>query len=186
MDFSPLFESDNTFCIEGSNFHLEQCKNVKSVEFITLHDNNILYFVEAKRTAPNPDAPENKENVDKYFHDLTGKIQQSIDMLVSKEVGVNVDADNEFPACFGGSAFSKYKLIFLLIIRNSQKEWCSDVQTKLQRELLALRKIWKLEVIVLAGNDAIRKRFVSKFVCKQDNTAWAGYSNCPRPNCEGV
>ncbi|MCL1843824.1 MAG: hypothetical protein FWF79_08425 [Defluviitaleaceae bacterium] len=164
MDFSPLFAGGNSFHIEKSDFRIKQCKNVKTVEFITLRKKNKLYFIEAKLTAPNPNNPENKDNIFKYYQDLTGKIQQSIDMFVSKEIGVNFDYSKEFPLCFNESNFSSFKLVFLLIIRNHEKEWCSDVQAILQQKLLATTKIWNMEIIVLTGEEAISNRFVSSLV----------------------
>jgi len=183
MDFSSLFADGNSFHIERSNFRIKQCKGVKTVEYIAIRENNKLYFVEAKRTAPNPDNPDNINEIFEYYQDLTEKIQQSIDMLVSKEVGVNFDDDREFPRCFNEVTFSSLKLIFLLIIRNSEKDWCDDVQTILERKLRGTVKIWNMDVMVLTGKDAINKGFVSGLVCKQDGGAWMGYDDCPRTTC---
>jgi len=183
MDFSPLFAQGNSFHIEKSAFRSKQCRNVKTVEFITLKEGRKLFFIEAKRTAPNPNNPVNKENDLEYYQDLSEKMQQSLDMILSKEVGVNIDTDGEFPQCFSETAFSAYKLIFLLVIREHERKWSDDVKQKLQRKLLAMRNIWKIEIIVLTGKEAIRKGFASRLVCKLDSSVWTGYSNCPRTAC---
>ena len=54
MDFSPLFESNNTIYIEKSIFLNKLGNGVKTVEFLTLMPGKKLYFVEAKSSAPNP------------------------------------------------------------------------------------------------------------------------------------
>jgi len=184
MDFSPLFENNCSLYLEKSNFRTKQCENVKTVEFITLcQKKQILYFIEAKRTAPDPNNPENKEEIFKYYQDLFEKMQQSLDMYISKEVGVNIDEDNEFPTCFNESEFSCYKLTFILIVKNSEKRWRDDVREKICKKLHSLRKIWQLEVLVLTGAEAISKGFVASFVCKSDDSNWNGYDNCPRSAC---
>jgi len=183
MDFSPLFESGNSFKLEKSDFHEKVCGGVKTVEFVTLQKKNKIYFIEAKRTAPDPNNPDSKEQRAIYYQDLYEKIHMSIDMIVSKEVGVNPDNDKEFPECLNHITFANLKLVFLLVIRNSEKKWCDEVKVTLNKKLLALRRIWKLDVIVLSGDDAISNKFVSGFVCKSDDSAWGGYQDCPRTAC---
>ena len=138
MDFSHFFNEDQvtgdqTFYIEKSNFRKIQCKEVKTVELITLMPDNRLFFIEAKTTAPNANNSANKERMDEYYNDLVEKIQQSVDMVVSHIIGVKRDQDNEFPAAFFETEFSQYKLKYLLIIRNSNKDWCFDVKDRLER-----------------------------------------------------
>ena len=164
MDFSPLFIGDNSIYIEKSQFRLKQCKGVRTVEFITVHAKNKLIFIEAKETAPNPNNPKSKERIVEYYQILSEKIQQSLDMFVSKEVNVNLDVHNEFSKCFNKTKFTDYKLIFMLVIRNHEKKWCSDVVDVLKRKLLALRKIWNMEIVVYTGEEAVQKGFVASIV----------------------
>jgi len=178
MDFSPLFAEGKTFIIEDSKFHKIICGKVRTVECVYLCDNK-LYFIEAKSTAPT-----HKERYkDKYYEELFEKIQQSIDMLVSKEIDVNNDGYNEFPSCFNDSKFSDYKLIFLLIVTKSTRKDCLNIHRILIDKLRPLVKIWKINVRVLTGDEAIEDGFVSRFVCKLDDTTWEGNNDCPRDGC---
>ena len=63
MDFSPLFENDNSFYIEKSHFLHKLGDGIKSVEFVSLMPGKRLYFIEAKSSAP---SPENKGDFGYY------------------------------------------------------------------------------------------------------------------------
>ena len=171
MDFSPLFidgKLGNSVYIEKSNFLAKLGKGVKSVEFITLRPKSKLYFIEAKTTAPNPATPNNEENTHTYCQDLLDKMQHSLDLFVSREVGINIDTDVDFPECFDKVLLADYEIVFLLIITDHEKEWCSDIQDMLHRKLIALRKIWKADVIVLTGKQALDNGFISQIIPKEE------------------
>ena len=161
MDFSPLFTKEKSIYIEKSSFLSGIGKGVKSVEFITLLGGK-LYFIEAKGSAPNPKNPEGKDNVLKYCQELLEKMQHSLDLFVSREIGVNEDSGSEFPNCFDENRLANCKIVFMLIIRGHKKEWCSDIQTALQRELIALRKIWRMDVVVLNDEQTCKRRFIAE------------------------
>ena len=156
MDFSPIFENSYSIYIEKSQIFAKFGDGVKSVEFLTLLPGKKLYFIEAKSSAPNPD---NGEDFKVYCEELLEKFQHSIDLFASKELGVHRDSESEFPDDFK-EGFHEYRLYFLLIINNHKQEWCSDVLDGLQRKFIALRKIWKLEIIVWTGDKARDKRFI--------------------------
>jgi len=161
MNFIPLFINNNSLYVEKSQFYKNLGEGVRTVEFICLKQSNKLYFIEAKNTAPKPS---NKEDFTKYCDEQLHKMQHSMDLFISREVGVNKDFGNEFPDCFIGKKFSEYKIIFLLIIKNHKKEWCNLVLNGLQRKLIALRKIWKIDIAVWNGETALEKRFISEII----------------------
>ena len=160
MDFSPLFAQENSIYIEKSNFRERLGAGVKSVEFVTIRDSK-LYFIEAKRSAPNPKNLKSKLNIAEYCQDLLEKAQHSLDLLASKELDFNKDLDEEFPGCFNEKKLVDYKIIFLLVINGHEKEWCSDIQEIVQRKLVALRKIWRIDVIVFNDVQAKSRNFIA-------------------------
>ena len=159
MDFSPIFQKNNSVYIEKSKFLGNLGEGIRTVEFLSIMPGNKLYFIEAKSSAPNPD---NKVDFNKYCDELLEKMQHSLDLYVSKELGVNKDSAMEFSGGFRELELAEYKIVFLLVIRKHKTEWCSDVLDGLQRKLIALRKIWKLDVVVWNGEKAKEKRFISK------------------------
>ena len=156
MNFAPLFEKDNSFYIEKSKFLKKLGDGVKTVEFLSLMPGKKLYFIEAKSSAPNPG---NGDDFNEFCWELHEKFQHSLDLFVSEKLKVNIDSDDEFPGYFR-EKFCEYRIIFLLIIKNHKIEWCSDVLDGLQRKLIALRKIWKIEIIVWNREKALEKKFV--------------------------
>jgi len=160
MDFSPLFIHDNSIYIEKSMFRKKLDVGVKTVEFISLQSKHKLCFIEAKTSAPNPNNPDNKDNVNNYYQDILEKIQHSLDLFVSKEVCINEDSENEFPAQLANVKIAEQKIIFILVIKNHKKEWCSDVLDFLHRRLIALKKIWKTDIAVLNSDVARKKKII--------------------------
>jgi hypothetical protein len=158
MDFSPLFSDNRSVYIEKTQFLNRLGEGIKTVEILTLMPNHKLYFIEAKSSAPNPHS---KANFSEYCDKLLEKFQHSLDLFISKELGVNKDWENEFPDCFDKNPFSEYRIIFVLIINGHKKEWCSDVLDGLQRKLIALRNIWKIDVIVWNDETARKKKFIN-------------------------
>ena len=156
MDFLPLFNEGNSFYVERSQLLSKLGDGVKSVEFMALMPGRKLYFIEAKSSAPNPD---NKDDFCKYCVEMLEKVQHSIDLFASKELEVNKDFEEEIPECFN-EKFIDYRLFFLLIIKKYREEWCSDVLDGLQRKLIALRKIWKIEIVVWTGEKARKMKLI--------------------------
>ena len=157
MDFSPLFEKNNSIYIEKSQIYKRLGEGIRSVEFITLKPNKKLYFIEAKSSSAKPD---NKVDFNDDCNKILEKIQHSLDLFISKEFEINKDLGNEFPICFNENNFNEYKIIFLLIINNHKEEWCSGVMAGLQNKLIALRKIWKIDVVVWNNEKAVKKGFI--------------------------
>jgi len=155
MDFSPLFAHDNSIYIEKSHFRNKKCKGVKTAEFITFLPNNKLYFIEAKASAPKGDSVE-------FYQDLIDKACNSLNMFLSMKLGINVDEDNEFPDNIANAVPNDCKLVFLLIVKNSNKDWNSEILIKLNNRLKDLRKIWKMNIVVWDNEQAQKKGFVKK------------------------
>jgi len=159
MDFSPLFSHGNSIYIEKSAFYKGLGEGVKTVEFVTLLDKK-LFFIEAKPSAPSLSNPENKERIAEYFQILQDKFHHSLDLLASKGLGINKDLTNEFPSCFDANKLTGCKLVFLLVIQNYSVEGCHGIRTFLWKKLIALRKIWGIDIVVINSEQAQRKGYI--------------------------
>ncbi|MCL2169903.1 MAG: hypothetical protein FWB74_07755 [Defluviitaleaceae bacterium] len=155
MDFTPL-DNGKSIYIEGTSLYKSLGEDVKSVEFLTLRG-KALYFIEAKTTMPNAVSIKDEKKFEEDFQDLYDKFRHSLDLFASKKLGIHNDSEGEFPECFDKTPFV---IKFLLVIRNSEKEWCLQVKEKLEEKLLSLMKIWKVQVFVWNSDEAIKKGFV--------------------------
>ena len=140
------FVADNAFHIETSQLYLNLGAGIKSVEFLRVIDNKLL-FVEAKTTFPNPNNPsaDNLVRFHSEIDDICDKFIHSLNLLSSVEVGVAESVtDKEF------ALPGKVSLEFCLVIRNHEPEWCKDVEKAFMAAFpLYLKKIWKPTVYVI-------------------------------------
>jgi len=140
------FIADNTFHIEESGLYKNIGKGVRSVEFIRIKDNRLL-FVEAKTSFPNPNNP--CENNDEIFQSEIGEVCKkfihSLNLVSSVEMGV---AEEVFPKDF--IVPDSVSLVFILVIKNHEFEWCRPIKSKLESELPTyLKRIWKPIIYVI-------------------------------------
>lgn len=90
MNIGILHESDMELCYDiDSTFLCEEyisklnIHNLKSVEFITIRNNKVL-FIEAKKTAPCPKNIDNdNSDYNKYIIDISQKVKDSFAIFAS-------------------------------------------------------------------------------------------------------
>ena len=151
------FIADNSFHIEESNLYKGLGKGVRSVEFLRIKDNKLL-FIEAKRSFPNPNNPdiENMERFQLEIDEVCEKFIHSLNLLFSIEVGV---LDSVFESDF--ILPEKIVLEFVLVIKNHEMKWCKLVQDKLTTNLPKyIIKIWKPIVYVINYENAARWKLI--------------------------
>ena len=151
------FVTDNVFYIEKSPLYKDLGESIRSVEFIRVKNENLL-LVEAKTTFPNPDNP-SEDNLMKFrteIEDICDKFIHSLNLLSSVEIGLAGDVYDE--------AFSlpdKVTLVFILVIKNHQLEWCRKVKKAFIEALPDyLKRIWKPIVYVINHATAINRDIV--------------------------
>jgi len=140
------FIAENIFHIEKSKVYTNIGEGVRSVEFVRVKDDKLL-FVEAKTTFPNPDNPseENLARFESEIKEISDKFIHSLNLFSSVEVGV---AENALPNDF--VLPEKVSLVFLLVIKKHEPEWCKNIVRALTAVLpLYLNSIWKPEVYVI-------------------------------------
>ena len=147
------FISDNAFYIEKSKLYTDIGKRIRSVEFVRVVNDKLL-FVEARKSFPNPENTDDG-NLDKYntqIEEICEKFVHSLNMLSSVEVGV---ARNGFTGDF--SLQKKLSLVFVFVIKNHQTRWCRSIRKKFIDTLPDyLVTIWEPIVYVINHNTAIK------------------------------
>jgi hypothetical protein len=150
------FISDNVFYLEKSHALIEVGQGIKSVEFVRMI-NNRLMFLEAKTTFPNPEKTDTNR-FDEEVNVICKKFIHSITLYSSIVLGVNYD---QLPRAFIDE--SKKSIWFVLVIRNHELAWCRYIQTKILNLLPEyLQKIWNPQVYVINKKSAVKYNLVKK------------------------
>jgi hypothetical protein len=150
------FIANNVFHIEKSQALIEAEQGIKSVEFVRMINNRIM-FLEAKTTFPNPERTD-ANRFDEEVNDICEKFIHSITLYASIVVGVNY---NELPEAF--VVESKKSIWFVLVIRNHELAWCRYIQTKIRGSLPEyFQKIWDPQVFVINKKSAMKHNLVKK------------------------
>ncbi|MDR2296087.1 MAG: hypothetical protein LBD95_04750 [Clostridiales Family XIII bacterium] len=136
------FVPDNVYVIETSAARLTCGDGIRSVEFICIKGNNLL-FVEAKTTVADPDRSPKSYRAE--IDVICEKFIHSLNPLSAVKVGVVTET---LPADFdyGG----KVSLTFVLVVRNHDRKWCRPIKRAIEQSLpLYITKIWRPIVLVL-------------------------------------
>jgi hypothetical protein len=151
------FVTDNTFHIEKSPQYALINDNIKSVEFVRVKDNKLL-FVEAKTTFANPQNPVsgNRQKFENEIAEICEKFIHSLNLYSSIDVGITAD---KFPT--GYTPADKVVLVFVLVVKNHKLEWCAPIKTGLLEKLpLYIKKIWKPAVVVMNSEKAVEEHII--------------------------
>lgn len=146
--------ADNAFHIEKSNLYKKLQNSVKSVEFVRVKEDKLL-FVEAKTSLPNPDNPsaDNPENFQIQIDDICKKFVHSLNLYSSIITGVT---ETVLPTDF--NVPDKISIILVLIVKNHEARWCKPVKIKLIQSLPRyFKKIWTPAVIVINHETATKQ-----------------------------
>lgn len=161
MQLGP-FNDEDYFKIENSPLHLSMKNGVKSVECILTRFDSIL-FIEAKTSCPNiensKDDDEKKEKCDAYFKDIREKFEDAFNMYLTICVEKNFEAYGMGENLLDKDIFKKRSIKFILIVKNAHQDWLLQITSFLEKELIKLRRIWKVEIRVLNEEIAIARHF---------------------------
>jgi hypothetical protein len=151
------FISDNSFHIEESPLYMSlKAKGIRSIEFVRNIGSELL-FVEAKTSFVNPNNPD-VDNYAKFLNEIEEiceKFVHSLNIYSSIMVGISEKA---LPEDFNPPLSTS--LVFVLVIRNHQLEWCKPVYAKIIATLPRhIKDIWKPEVRVINHEKAISMKY---------------------------
>ena len=148
------FITDNAFYIEKSKLYTDLGEGVRSVEFVRVKNNNLL-FVEARETFPNPENPidANLNRYNSQIEEICEKFVHSLNLFSSAKVGI---ANERLPD--GLSLPTKSSLVFVFVIKNHKSKWCKPIRKKLISILPEyLNKIWNPTVYVINHETVIKR-----------------------------
>jgi hypothetical protein len=161
------FIIDKVFHLDKSLIYARLGEKIKSVEFVRVKDNKLL-FVEAKSSFPNPSNPisnpdkGNKTGEDlfhKEISDICDKFTHSLNLYSAIDVGIT---DDGFPPDYKPS--DKVSLMFILVINGFDKSWCDEIEKALTnriRESVCMSKIWQPEIFVINDKTAAKRNLTT-------------------------
>ena len=164
MDFEPLFKNPayEAFYIEKSSDYQEmnqKSSGVKSVEFLAKRKNEFC-FIEAKETFANMDDIKNPIKLEDECNKLYEKFHHSFLLFASKELKIS-PSSTEF-SFLTQDVLESHKLKFYLIIKDSNKDRCGKIRTKLMRGVFKpLTHLLDLDVRVIPGETARKFDIIS-------------------------
>ena len=148
------FISDNTFMIEKSTLYTSLGEGIKSVEFIRIKDDNLL-FIEARKTFPDPNNPDpgNITSFHSQIDDMCVKFVHSLNLFSSVIVRV---AENVLAEDF--VLPEKTSLAFTLVLKDHDLKGCRRIKAQVYASLPPyLKTIWKPSVYVINHQTAINR-----------------------------
>ena len=152
------FIAENTFHVESTKAYASvKGEGIHTVEFVRIKK-DALVFVEAKTSFPNPNNPElgSNENFQKAVDEICEKFIHSLHLFSSIEVGVTQES---YPIDFIKP--QKILLVFLLVIKNHQHQWCTPIRQTIEENLPRyLKTIWNPTIYVINQETAINRGFV--------------------------
>ena len=152
------FVADNTFRIEHSPLYKNMSDGIRSVEFVRAKGDSLI-FVEARTAFPRPDDDPNAAERGRFetvVNEICEKFVHSLNLFSTVKVGV---AEAELPSDF--TLPNRVTLMFVLVIRTHEQEWCRSIETAIVKVLPTyLHKIWKPTVRVLNYNTAVKHQLV--------------------------
>ena len=150
------FIADNTFHIEKSDVYTKLKGSIKTVEFIRVKDDKLL-FVEAKSSFPNPNNSESSAKFQLEIDAICDKFVHSLNLYASIAIGVN----GQLPPDFNPAV--KVSLKFVLIFNDFEQEWCVKIQKALTNQLRkseSITKIWKPYVFAMNQEMATKQNLI--------------------------
>lgn len=115
-----------------------------------------LISLEAKTSAPNPNSEKTenpKENFRGFIYEMREKFENSLDLYLNMALKKNVPGD------FCKIDYNKLEIIFILVVKNHQKQWLKDIKDAMEmavRSIHRTNKIWKCKVMVLNEEMAVK------------------------------
>lgn len=164
------YEDSEVFYIEHSPQYASlNSHSVSCCEFV-LSRGDSLYFIEAKSSCPravdkNLPEKERAERLQKYYkfiHEITHKMQHSLDLYASIllhrwDNSEDISPDFSLPYF---QNFQEKEIKLVLVVNTKGEGWNPDpeLQSSLQQSLEPTCKIWKARPILIVNEEKARKK----------------------------
>lgn len=169
MDTIIIRESDMDFgpYVPGQLFHMEKSNQyqdcnkarVRCCEFLLLKDRKLL-FVEAKKTCPNGEkqneAGERTKEYHGYVEEITEKMRHSLSLYAAMLAGRrSMEGVGEG---IRKADRAKTEIVFVLVVKNAEKEWLKNYADVFQRQLRPEMKIWNIRSVLVMNESTARTK----------------------------
>lgn len=161
MSFS--FSRDDFFYLEKSSVYKTlNSHGVASVEGVLLKEikkKSTIVFIEAKKSTPDMSTSNNESNQDDFLSSLEDKISHSIQIcyaILHGRYGNDFDKD-EMGENLRQAFAMPVHIMFVLIVKEYKDDWCNQMKDALEMKLCALRKVWRMNIMVL--NEEMARRY---------------------------
>lgn len=170
MEQITIQESDMTFGAYNKEdvFHIEKSKicqelqdsksSIKTVEFILLKNQKLL-FVEAKTSTANyaeaPTSEEKKKKQEEFIQEITQKWMDSLHIycsLILKRIH-----SCEFPKKLSTEEVITGDFVPILVVKNGYKDSLIPLRDLLWEKLKSERKIWNIKNILILNEELAQK-----------------------------
>lgn len=160
------YSRDDVFYIEESKIYKNMRQDgVQTAEFLLFKiksNHPVVLIVEAKKSAPKI---LNKIRIDKliknekekvlqlevntadFFDDIKGKFKDTLSLFVAIRSNLHDKTDMELPENFRRFQLSEMRFRFILVIKKHELKWLPELQSKVEKELNSMLKIWNLSPI---------------------------------------
>ncbi|MDP3009000.1 MAG: hypothetical protein Q8N30_08020 [Methylococcales bacterium] len=160
------YSRDDVFYIEASKIYKNMRQDgVQTAEFLLFKiksNHPVVLIVEAKKSAPKI---LNKIRIDKliknekekvlqlevntadFFDDIKSKFKDTLSLFVAIRSNLHDKTDMELPENFRRFQLSEMRFRFILVIKKHELKWLPELQSKVEKELNSMLKIWNLSPI---------------------------------------
>lgn len=84
---------------------------------------------------------------DDFFDDIKGKFKDTLSLFVAIRSNLHDKTDMELPENFRRFQLSEMCFRFILVIKKHELKWLPELQSKVEKELNSMLKIWNLSPI---------------------------------------
>ena len=148
MQFGP-YPIDNFFHIESSSSYKDIQQGVKIAEFLLFRQikRPQILIIEAKTTAP------------REFEDYICQICEKFTHTLILFTAIYLERHKAIvPLPLQDIPLEQVEFLFVLVVKNYQKEWLPPLQDKLNLSLKPLLKTWNLSKVLVMNEEIAREK----------------------------
>ena len=145
------YKKEHVFHIEQSTTYKSLGTNIRVIEFVLRHKNNVILMIEAKSSSPKPG---NLDDFEDFIEEIREKFVHSVDLFFSVIIGRINDRENDMPDYFKSVDYSNVRIKMLLVINGHKINWLPPVSNALHQKLKRQIKNWQLELAVINHEQA--------------------------------
>lgn len=96
-----------------------------------------------------------------FIVEVSNKLTNALELFISSNLRIANDSKEEANNLIDFNSISEYSIKFRLVINGHKKEWLTNIQDALEKNLRSYSKIWNIEVKVLNDETARQYKLIS-------------------------